>query len=159
MVSTSLQQKQTNQNHMLRNKEVIKTDHLNSEEWDSLWNICREFANIFHLEGNPFPAKTAIQHEIRLKEDTKFINIRPYRLPYTHRHEVILQTEQLERHHIIQPSESSRNALLIVILKKADAQENPQYRVFVDFRRLNQLTIGDTCPIPRIDEILDQLGR
>lgn len=29
----------------------------------------------------------------------------------------------------------------------------------MDFRRLNQLTIGDAYPIPRIEEILDQLGR
>jgi len=67
--------------------------------------------------------------------------------------------EELESPNIIQPSESPWNAPLIVVPKKPDAQGNPKYRVCVDFRLLNELTIGDAYPIPRIDEILDQLGR
>lgn len=46
-----------------------------------------------------------------------------------------------------------------MVPKKPDANGKPQFRVCVDFRRLNELTIGDAFPIPRIDEILDQLGR
>lgn len=67
--------------------------------------------------------------------------------------------EEFERNHIIQPFESPWNAPLIVVPKKSDAQGNPKYRVCVDFRRLNQLPIEDAFPIPRIDEILDKLGR
>jgi len=67
--------------------------------------------------------------------------------------------EELESNNIIQPSESPWNAPLIVVSNTPDAHGNPKYRVCVDFRRLNELTIGDAYPIPRIDEILDQLGR
>jgi len=67
--------------------------------------------------------------------------------------------EKLEEDGIIQPSESPWNAPLVVVPKKPDASGNPQFRVCVDFRRLNQLTIGDAFPITRIDEIFDQLGR
>lgn len=84
-------------------RKVIATDHLNSEERGSLWKICREFSDVFHLEGDPFPATSAIQHEIRLREGATPVNIRPYRLPYTHRQEIIRQTVHLERDYIIQP--------------------------------------------------------
>ena len=93
------------------------------------------------------------------EEDAIPVNDKPYRLLFTHRQEVVRQTSQWERDGIIRQSNSPWNAPLIVVPKKADAKGNPQYRVCVDFRRLNQLTIGDAFPIPRIDEILDQLGR
>jgi len=67
--------------------------------------------------------------------------------------------EKLEEDRIIQPSESPWNAPLVVVPKKPDASGNPQFRVCVDFRRLNQLTIGDAFSIPRIYDILDLLGR
>jgi hypothetical protein len=102
---------------------------------------------------------TAVQHEIRIPDKTVPVNIRPYKLPQVHRQVINEQMEELERNKIIQPSESPWNAPLLVVPKKPDAEGNQQYRVCVDFRRLNQLTIGDAYPIPRIDEILDQLGR
>lgn len=146
-------------NRSQRIKEVIQMDHLNSEERDSLWKVCKEFMEVFHLKGDPFPSTTATQHEIRLKENAAPVNIRQYRLPYAHRQEIVKQMEELETNKVIQPSDSPWNAPLIVVPKKPDATGQPQYRICVDFRRLNALTIGDAFPIPRIDEILDQLGR
>lgn len=140
-------------------KKAVNTEHLNFEERDSLWKVCDEFLDVFHLEGDPFPTTNVIQHEIRLKTDAVPVNIRPYRLPFVHRQEISRQAEQLEKDKIIRPSDSPWNAPLIVVPKKADAQGRAQYRVCVDFRRLNELTVGDAFPIPRIDEILDQLGR
>jgi len=31
-------------------------------------------------------------------------------------------------------------------------------RIVIDFRKLNELTIGDSFPLPNITDILDQLG-
>lgn len=94
-----------------------------------------------------------------MKTDAAPVNVRPYRLPIIHRQEISRQTKQLEKDKIIRPSDSPWNAPLIVVPKKADAQGRAQYRVCVDFRKLNESTVGDTYPILRIDEILDQLGR
>jgi len=62
------------------------------------------------------------------------------------------------RNKIIQTSVSQWNAPLLVVPKKADASGKPKLRVVVDFRKLNDLTIGDSFPLPNITEILDQLG-
>ncbi|KAM0724355.1 Retrovirus-related Pol polyprotein from transposon 17.6 [Formica fusca] len=59
---------------------------------------------------------------------------------------------------IIRTSASQWNAPLLVVPKKADASGKPKLRVVVDFRKLNDLTIGDSFPLPNITEILDQLG-
>lgn len=159
LIATSTNEITEDKHRIDRIREAITYRELNAEESDSLWKVIGEYPDIFQLEGDSFPSTDAIQHEIHLKEGAKPVNVRPYRLPYAHRQEIVRQMEELERNNIIQPSESPWNAPLIVVPKKPDPQGNPKYRVCVDFRRLNELTIGDAYPIPRIDEILDQLGR
>lgn len=139
--------------------KTIKTDHLNHEEKTSLFRVCKKYQDLFHREGDPLSFTTAIHHEIKTPKGAAPVNIRPYRLPYAHRQVIVEQMEKLEEEKIIQPSDSPWNAPLVVVPKKPDANGNPLFRVCVDFRRLNQLTVGDAFPIPRIDEILDQLGR
>lgn len=46
----------------------------------------------------------------------------------------------------------------MVIDKKAGPDGSKKYRVVVDYRKLNAHTIGDAYPLPRIDDILDQLS-
>jgi len=50
------------------------------------------------------------------------------------------------------------NAPILVIPKKSDASRKQKLRIVVDFRRLNDLTIGDFYPLPNLTDILDQLG-
>lgn len=67
--------------------------------------------------------------------------------------------EALEREGVITDSESPWNAPLLVVPKKPDVNGQVKYRVCVDFRRLNEVTIGDAFPLPNIVDILDQLGK
>jgi len=58
---------------------------------------------------------------------------------------------------IIHPSMNQWNAPLLVV-KKTDASGKQKLRIVVDFRKHNDLTIGDSFPLPNITDILDQLG-
>jgi hypothetical protein len=60
---------------------------------------------------------------------------------------------------IIVPSTSPWNSPILVIPKKADASGKKKWRIVVDFRKLNDVTVGDSFPIPVISEILDALGK
>ena len=55
---------------------------------------------------------------------------------------------------IIEPCSSSEWASTIVVVKKKDNT----IRLCVDYRRLNAETRIDAYPMPRVDDILDQVG-
>ena len=59
---------------------------------------------------------------------------------------------------LIMESKSPWNFPLIVVPKRPDRNGNKRWRVVVDFRRLNDVTVGDAYPLPNISEILDLLG-
>lgn len=84
------------------------------------------------------------------------INTRPYRLPESQKEEIGRQVQQLAEEGIIAPSESPWNSPVLTVPKKAG---KPKWRMVVDFRRLNEKTVGDAYPLPDITEILDQLGQ
>ena len=60
---------------------------------------------------------------------------------------------------IITKSDSPWNSPLLIVPKKAGPDGRPKWRMVVDFRKLNEKTIGDAHPLPDITEILDQLGQ
>jgi hypothetical protein len=148
------------QGRLSKLREQLRTDHLNSQERVSLIKICDEYNDVFHLPGDKLTFTTAAEHAIPTPstDPNRDINTKPYRIPEIHKEEVQKQTEQMLRDSIIAPSTSSWNSPILVIPKKADASGRKKWRIVVDFRKLNNVTIGDSFPIPVISEILDALG-
>lgn len=58
---------------------------------------------------------------------------------------------------IVQPSFSPWNSPLLLVPKKPAKDGSKRWRVVVDFRKLNELTLGDAYPLPNITDI-HQLG-
>ncbi|KAL4155977.1 hypothetical protein QTP88_000012 [Uroleucon formosanum] len=140
-------------------KDSLRCDHMNNEEKTTIQELCSEYADIFFLEGDTINCTEAVQHEIKIPSGTQPIYQKPYRLPYAQKKEINEQIKQLEQNEIIVPSESPWNAPLLIVPKKMDASGNKKYRVVVDFRKLNNITVGDVFPMPDITSILDQLGK
>ena len=59
---------------------------------------------------------------------------------------------------MIQHSTSPWNSPILVP-KKLDSSGKRKWRVVVDFRKLNDVTLGDSFPIPVISDVLDSLGK
>ena len=59
---------------------------------------------------------------------------------------------------IITPSKSPWNAPVMCIPKKSDSEGERKYRIVVDFRALNLITKPFIYPIPKIDDIMDNIG-
>lgn len=68
------------------------------------------------------------------------------------------QIEELLQNGIIRPSKSPYNSPVWVVPRKIDASEKKKYRMVIDYRKLNQITIADKYPIPEINEVLTNLG-
>jgi len=141
-----------------RLEKSLLTEHLNKEEKEALKQICEEFCDTFYLEDDVLTCTSTVSHEINTRTDSAPVNVRPYRLPEKHKKEVSRQIEKMLSEEIIRPSTSQWNAPILVVPKKSDASGTQKLRIVVDFRRLNDLTIGDSYPLPNVTDILDQLG-
>ncbi|CAK1587698.1 unnamed protein product [Parnassius mnemosyne] len=62
------------------------------------------------------------------------------------------------KQNIIKSSISPWSAPVWVVPKKMDASGKKKWRIVIDYRRLNDVTINEVYPIPLISDILDQLG-
>jgi len=141
-----------------QSKKLIRTEYLNEEEKKALERICEEFCDIFYLENDVLTCTTAVSHEINMRTDSAPVNVRPCRLSEKHKKEVNRQIEKRLNEGIIRPSTSQWNTPILVVPQKSDASGKQKLRIVVDFRKLNDLTIGDSYPLPNITDILDQLG-
>ncbi|KAF0707861.1 Uncharacterized protein FWK35_00028891, partial [Aphis craccivora] len=61
----SIQRADNRQNRINLLQKTLRLDHANKEERKSVENICNEYADIFHLEGDTISCTDAVQHEIK----------------------------------------------------------------------------------------------
>eukprot|EP00253_Pinus_taeda_P003546 PITA_03546 len=88
-------------------------------------------------------------HAIHLLPGSVPPNIRPYRYPYAQKSEIECMVAEMLEASIIQPSQISFSALVVLVHKKYGS-----WRMYKD---LNKITIKDKFPIPIINELLDEL--
>ena len=123
----------------------------NEDEAGELAKLLTEFADVFATHDADLGKFSVIQHKI----DTG--NARPVRQPM--RHTPVGFNEEEEKHlkqmlesEIIQPS-LSKWASPPVLVRKRDGF----IRWCIDYRALNQVTVKDASPMPRIEECLDTI--
>eukprot|EP00768_Dysnectes_brevis_P003397 gnl/Dysnectes_brevis/2435_a2898_1325.p1 GENE.gnl/Dysnectes_brevis/2435_a2898_1325~~gnl/Dysnectes_brevis/2435_a2898_1325.p1 ORF type:complete len:1476 (+),score=163.58 gnl/Dysnectes_brevis/2435_a2898_1325:352-4428(+) len=114
--------------------------------------ICREFASLFQPNLSDQPADLA-SFSIILFPETEPVSIPPRRLAPKLREVVRDQVEQLLKLGLIRPSVSNWSSPIVMVRKK-----NGSWRMCVDYRALNQRTVGLKFPLPRIPELIDLLA-
>lgn len=138
-------------------ESMLRLDHLNSEEKTSIQTICHEFNDIFHLPTDML-TKTTLTTATIPTINERPIHAKTYRFPAIHKKEVEKQIETMLQQGIITPSTSPWSSPLWVVPKKPDASGEKKWRIVIDYRKLNEQTIGDAYPLPNIEDILDHLG-
>ncbi|KAL0428357.1 UNVERIFIED_CONTAM: Transposon Ty3-G Gag-Pol polyprotein [Sesamum latifolium] len=113
--------------------------------------LLQKFDDIFQ-EPQFLPPKRTIEHRIELLHDAIPRKQQPYRYAYGQKTEVENIVRGMLPSGIIRESQSSF-ASPVLLVKKKDGG----WRLCVDYRYLNQLTIKYNFPIPVIDELLDEL--
>ncbi|GAU10177.1 hypothetical protein TSUD_418640, partial [Trifolium subterraneum] len=117
-------------------------------------SIVREYLDVFPEEINSLPPEREIEFSIDLVPGSQPISVAPYRMSPLELQELKSQLEELLQKHFIRPSVSPWGAPVLLVKKKDGTM-----RLCIDYRQLNKVTIKNKYPLPRIDDLLDQLRR
>lgn len=144
--------------HVEKLENLIRTDHLSILEKKSLIELINKHKNVILKENEKLTSTTKIKHKIQTSHE-KPIYTKTYRYPHAHKQTVKDQIEDMLENGIITHSDSPWNAPIWVVPKKPDASGKKKFRVVIDYRKLNEVTVDDKFPIPQIEDILDNLGK
>jgi hypothetical protein len=116
-----------------------------------LTNILSSFDDIFQ-ETKELPPARDIDHKIPLHNEASIVNTRPYRLSFKQKDTIEALILQLLQNQVIRPSVSPYSSPAILVKKK-----DGSWRLCIDYRKLNNLTVKNKYPIPVIEDLLDDL--
>jgi hypothetical protein len=114
--------------------------------------MVKEFADVFLEELPGMPPKRELEFTIDLKPGTEPIARTPYWMSTPELQELKMQLKELLDLGLIRPSVSPWGAPVIFIRKK-----DGSWRLCIDYRQLNKATIKNHYPLPRIDDLFDQM--
>lgn len=143
---------------LLENLSKLRLDHMNDEERHSIRKLCEEYKDIFYCDKIPLSFSNQVKHFIRTKNEDP-IYTKPYRQAPVQITEINKQVDKLLSDNVIQESFSPWNSPVHLVPKKADASGEIKYRMVIDYRRLNEITVDDKYPLPNIADLYDKLGK
>eukprot|EP00253_Pinus_taeda_P029084 PITA_29084 len=113
--------------------------------------VIQEFTDVFPEEIPGLPPKRNIDFTIELVPGVAPVSRAPYRMSLPELTELKMQLQELLDKNYIRPSVSPWGAPVLFVKKK-----DGTFRMCIDYRQLNKLTIKNKYPLPRIDELFDQ---
>lgn len=135
----------------------INFNEIPSYVHSSLKKLIEKYSDIFSLENEKLSHNNFYSQNILLNDQVP-VYIPNYKTIHSQGDEMAKQIQKLLDDDIIEPSVSPYNSPILLVPKKA-GNNSKKWRLVVDFRQLNKKVLADKFPLPRIDIILDQLGR
>ncbi|GKB62249.1 putative reverse transcriptase domain-containing protein [Tanacetum coccineum] len=114
--------------------------------------VVRDFPEVFPDDLSGLPPIREIEFRIELIPGATPIAKSPNRLAPSELEELSGQLKELQDKGFIRPSLSPWGASVLFVKKK-----DGSFRMCIDYRELNKLTVKNRYPLPRIDDLFDQL--
>ncbi|XP_052181975.1 uncharacterized protein LOC127794769 [Diospyros lotus] len=114
--------------------------------------VVREFPDVFPDELPGLLPPREVEFSIELMPGTQPISKVPYRMAPNELKELKVKLEELIEKGFVRLSASLWGAPVLFVRKKDGSM-----RLCVDYRQLNQVTLKNKYPLPRVDDLLDQL--
>ncbi|KAL5757856.1 hypothetical protein ACOSP7_020467 [Xanthoceras sorbifolium] len=130
--------------------QVVDSRKVNAEI-QNIPTVC-DFTDVFPEELPSFPPQREVEFVIDVVPATSPISIAPYRMAPAELKELKIQLQELLDKGFIRPSVSPWGAPVLFVKKK-----DGSLRLCIDYRQLNKLTVKNKYPLPRIDDLFDQL--
>ncbi|GJS04682.1 putative reverse transcriptase domain-containing protein [Tanacetum coccineum] len=114
--------------------------------------IVKNFPEVFPEDLPGLPHTRQVEFHIDLVPGAAPVARAPYRLAPSEMKELADQLQELSDKGFIRPSSSPWGAPVLFVKKK-----DGSLRMCIDYRELNKLTVKNRYPLPRIDDLFDQL--
>ncbi|GKE47691.1 putative reverse transcriptase domain-containing protein, partial [Tanacetum coccineum] len=114
--------------------------------------VIRDFLKVFPEEFPGLPPPRQVEFRIDLVPGAAPVARAPYRLAPSEMRELSIQLKELLEKGFIHPSSSPWGAPVLFVKKK-----DGSFRMCIDYRELNKLTVKNHYPLPRINDLFDQL--
>ncbi|KAL0540047.1 hypothetical protein IC582_024275 [Cucumis melo] len=114
--------------------------------------VVRDYPDVFPEELPGLPPHREVEFAIELEPGTVPISRAPYRMAPAELKELKVQLQELLDKGFVRPSVSPWGAPVLFVKKKDGSM-----RLCIDYRELNKVTVKNRYPLPRIDDLFDQL--
>ncbi|GJS27525.1 putative reverse transcriptase domain-containing protein [Tanacetum coccineum] len=114
--------------------------------------VVREFPEVFPEDLPGLPPVRQVEFQIDLIPGAAPVARAPYRLAPSEMQELSNQLQELADRGFIRPSTSPWGAPVLFVKKK-----DGSFRMCINYQELNKLTVKNRYPLPRIDDLFDQL--
>ncbi|GKB58472.1 putative reverse transcriptase domain-containing protein, partial [Tanacetum coccineum] len=114
--------------------------------------VVRVFPEVFLKDLSGIPPTRQVEFHIDLIHGTARVARAPYRLAPSEMKELSDQLQELSDKGFIRPSSSPWGASVLFVKKK-----DGSFRMCIDYRELNKLTVKNRYPLLMIDDLFDQL--
>ncbi|GKF46114.1 hypothetical protein Tco_0135916, partial [Tanacetum coccineum] len=114
--------------------------------------VVQEFPEVFTEDLSGIPPTRQVEFRIDLVLGATPVARAPYILAPSEMKELAEQLQELTDKGFIRPSSSPWGAPVLFVKKK-----DGSFRMCIDYRELNKLTVKNRYPLPRIDDLFDQL--
>ncbi|GJU20469.1 putative reverse transcriptase domain-containing protein [Tanacetum coccineum] len=114
--------------------------------------IVQDFLEVFPEDLPGLPPTRQVEFQIDLVPGAAPVAQAPYRLAPSEMKELSEQLKELSDKGFIRPSSSPWGAPVLFVKNK-----DGSFRMCIDYRELNKLTVKNRYPLPGIDDLFDQL--
>ncbi|GKG05527.1 hypothetical protein Tco_0325613, partial [Tanacetum coccineum] len=115
-------------------------------------SIDQDFPKVFPKDFPGLPLAQPVEFQIDLIPGVAPVARVPYRLAPSKLKEFSKELQELSNKGFIRPSSSLWGAPVLFVKKK-----DGSFRMCIDYSELNKLTVKNCYPLPRIDDLFDQL--
>ncbi|GKD08485.1 putative nucleotidyltransferase, ribonuclease H, partial [Tanacetum coccineum] len=136
----------------LEEKERLLMSAKASEKKQEEVVVVRDFPEVFPDDISGLPPIREVEFRIELIPGAMPVAKSPYRLAASELEELPGQLKELQDKGFIRPSSSPWGASVLFVKKK-----DSSFRMCIDYKELNKLTVKNRYPLPKIDDLFDQM--
>ena len=140
--------------YFVRQVDKKSSSNLPADIPQQFQKVIHQFQGCFRSElPETLPPTRVVQHPIETG-DAKPVNIQPYQLSHSQLEEQVQQIKELLDKKLIRTSASPWGFPVLFVKKPGG-----EWRMCIDYRALNNVTVKNTYPLPRIQDCLDRIGK